>query len=269
MNETERPLRHDAAMALVILLLGCLILGIGFHLLERWKVSAAHHQGLMFGDIIGFVAAGTGLLIVCWWVLSLVLAFAAAACQKSGRAALARVAGRFSPLFMRRLALAVLGLNLLGAPLAQASTPVVEAAWSASGGTAGIAAAWSPISRQADDAAGTGVFSLVGKAVDGQGTPADMLQPQWQPRAPIVEPGLVGTKATRAAQQAGSPAAKEVVVLRGDTLWSIAAKDLGPVASDVDVARHWPKWYAANKDVIGADPALVVPGQILQAPPGN
>ncbi|NYD76701.1 LysM peptidoglycan-binding domain-containing protein [Arthrobacter cupressi] len=269
MSETERTVRHDAAMASVILLLGCLLLGIGILLLERWKVSAAHHQGLMFGDIIGFVAAGTGQLIVSWWLLSLVLAFAAAAFQKSGRTAQARVAGRFSPLFMRRLALAVLGLNLLGAPLAQASTPVVEAAWSASGRSAGISAAWSPISQQAEGTAGAGVLSLAGKTVDESAASADLLQPQWQPRAPVVEPGLVGTKVRRAAQQADTPVSKEVVVLRGDTLWSIAAQDLGPLASDVDVARHWPKWYAANKDVIGADPALIVPGQILQAPPKN
>ncbi|WP_245413048.1 LysM peptidoglycan-binding domain-containing protein [Arthrobacter celericrescens] len=276
MNETERPLRHDAAMAVVILLLGLLLLALGYVLLERWRIASTHNQGLMFGDIIGFAAAGAGVLIVAWWLLSLLLAFASAICQKTGRTRGAKVAGRFSPVFMRRLALAVLGLNLLGAPLAQASPNMVEAAWAPSSGSTSISAAWTPLSNATDGAASAkqGTDSprsvvQVRTAAPDRGTAVDAVQPQWQPRAPVVDPGLVGTKVSRAAQQSGSPAAKEVVVLRGDSLWSIAARDLGPAASDVEIARHWPKWYAANKEAIGDDPGLILPGQILQAPPRN
>ena len=32
--------------------------------------------------------------------------------------------------------------------------------------------------------------------------------------------------------------------------------------------REWPRWYAANREVVGADPDLLVPGQQL-APPGG
>ncbi|WP_426298616.1 LysM peptidoglycan-binding domain-containing protein [Arthrobacter sp. R-11] len=276
MNETERPLRHDAAMAVVILLLGFLLLGLGCLLLERWKIASTHNQGLMFGDIIGFAATGVGMLIVVWWLLSLLLAFASAICQKAGRTTGATVAGRFSPLFMRRLAMAVLGLNLLGAPLAQASPSLVEAAWTPPSGSTIIPAAWTPLSHTTDAAAvrkpstaEPGSVAEIRNTSPGRGSAVDIVEPQWQPRPPVAEPGLVGPRITRAAQQADSPSAKEVVVLRGDSLWSIAARDLGPMASDVEIARHWPKWYAANKEAIGDDPGLIVPGQILQAPPKN
>jgi nucleoid-associated protein YgaU len=61
----------------------------------------------------------------------------------------------------------------------------------------------------------------------------------------------------------------EVVVHRGDSLWSIAARRLGPGASDAEVAAAWPRWYAANRAVIGPDPDLVLPGQRLRVPGGG
>ena len=61
-----------------------------------------------------------------------------------------------------------------------------------------------------------------------------------------------------------------MVVQRGDTLWDIAARSLGPDATDTDVAAEWPRWYAANRDLIGSDPDLLLPGQELLAPrPGE
>lgn len=57
-----------------------------------------------------------------------------------------------------------------------------------------------------------------------------------------------------------------VVVRRGDTLWDIARRHLPAGASDAQVARAWPRWYAANRAVIGSDPALIRPGQRLRVP---
>ncbi len=56
------------------------------------------------------------------------------------------------------------------------------------------------------------------------------------------------------------------VVLRGESLWSIAAAELGPNASDSAIAARWPHWYAANRAVIGPDPDLLLPGQVLHSP---
>jgi resuscitation-promoting factor RpfA len=72
-----------------------------------------------------------------------------------------------------------------------------------------------------------------------------------------------------AAPAAHRPARDEVatvVVLRGDTLWGIAARHLPPGASAAEVADAWPAWYAANAATIGPDPGLILPGQVLVAP---
>ncbi len=68
----------------------------------------------------------------------------------------------------------------------------------------------------------------------------------------------------RSGQPVRVPA--RVVVKPGDTLWSIAATDLGPNATAEDVAARWPAWYAANRELIGPDPDLILPGQVLRIP---
>lgn len=62
------------------------------------------------------------------------------------------------------------------------------------------------------------------------------------------------------------PVEHTVRVRPGDSLWLIAAHRLGPTAGPAAVAAAWPRWYAANRDVIGDDPNLIVPGQLLSAP---
>ena len=57
-----------------------------------------------------------------------------------------------------------------------------------------------------------------------------------------------------------------VVVVRGDSLWSIAARHLPEGADDAQVAAAWPAWYAANADVVGSDPDVLLPGQVLVVP---
>jgi nucleoid-associated protein YgaU len=59
---------------------------------------------------------------------------------------------------------------------------------------------------------------------------------------------------------------RSVVVERGDSLWLIAARRLGPQASAAETAREWPRWYAMNRHVIGDEPDFIRPGQTLVAP---
>lgn len=92
-------------------------------------------------------------------------------------------------------------------------------------------------------------------------------QPGWtptvtrQPPQPSTDVALVSTTP--------SEATGHVVVHRGDTLWGLVARHLGDRATDQDVAEEWPRWYAANRDVIGADPDLILPGQQLVVPPAG
>lgn len=67
-------------------------------------------------------------------------------------------------------------------------------------------------------------------------------------------------------QAATGGAAQEVVVLAGDSLWSIAERHLGPGADAVEVAEAWPRWWHTNRSVVGDDPDLLLPGQRLVVP---
>lgn len=57
-----------------------------------------------------------------------------------------------------------------------------------------------------------------------------------------------------------------VRVRPGNTLWSIAASHLPAQPSTAEIAAAWPRWYTANRAVIGADPDLIRPGQRLHPP---
>src|SRR5581483_10344240 len=61
-------------------------------------------------------------------------------------------------------------------------------------------------------------------------------------------------------------ASERVTVRSGDSLWLIARRRRGPAATDEQIATAWPRWYAANRTTVGADPGLIHPGQTLHAP---
>jgi len=56
------------------------------------------------------------------------------------------------------------------------------------------------------------------------------------------------------------------VVRPGDSLWDIAAADLGGRPDADRVAAHWHRIYRLNQAHIGADPDLIHPGQRLRMP---
>jgi nucleoid-associated protein YgaU len=62
------------------------------------------------------------------------------------------------------------------------------------------------------------------------------------------------------------PAGAGVIVRRGDSLWRIAAAHLPGQPTDRRIAASWPRWYAANRQVVGTDPNLITPGEVLHAP---
>jgi nucleoid-associated protein YgaU len=93
--------------------------------------------------------------------------------------------------------------------------------------------------------------------------------PRWVPGPPVVRPQPDVTQVSAASRRPGFGSEHEVVVRRGDSLWAIAARHLGPRATDGEVAAEWPRWYAANRDVVGPDPDLLLPGQVLRSPDGG
>ena len=70
-----------------------------------------------------------------------------------------------------------------------------------------------------------------------------------------------------------APVAGEHVVLRAECLWDIAASDLargtGGTPTDGEVAAAVDAWWQANAAVIGPDPDLLLPGQLLRPPPAS
>jgi nucleoid-associated protein YgaU len=259
---TRRGLGTDAAMAAVILLLGAFLAVSGAQLAQRLQTSAARRQSVSFEDHIGVAANTTGLIVVVWWALSFLIAFASALLERRGSRRAAAATGKFSPAFMRRLALAAVGLQLAAAPLAHAapgparpdlpSPPAVAAAWVPTGGPLSSTV---PVTTAAtappDPTAGSRSLGL---------------DPHWTPGPAPVDPRMLAARPLRAQEPASGTA--EVTVRAGDSLWGICAAELGPLASDVDVALAWPRLYQANRDVIGGDPGLLLPGQVLRMPVG-
>jgi len=93
--------------------------------------------------------------------------------------------------------------------------------------------------------------------------------PAWPTAATPAAPTTPARPATAPPPPTHPPAGRHgdaVTVRRGDSLWTIARARLGPAATPARVAREWPRWFAANRSVIGADPDLLRPGQVLRAP---
>lgn len=90
-------------------------------------------------------------------------------------------------------------------------------------------------------------------------------QPGWQARPPRLQAGHAQDQA-RLLGFCARPDGDAVVVRRGDTLWDLVARHLGPDADSEEIARAWPSWYAHNRAVIGDDPDLLLPGTILTRP---
>lgn len=134
-------------------------------------------------------------------------------------------------------------------------------------GTAGAAPA--VVTTAVDDGGPGSCPTAAGRAPDEVSAPApvDVPLPGWTPAAadppsrPQGEIDLVGGR-----DDARWELPTHVVVRRGDTLWDLAARHLGPGATSADVAQEWPRWYTANLGVIGPDPDLILPGQQLRVP---
>jgi nucleoid-associated protein YgaU len=76
---------------------------------------------------------------------------------------------------------------------------------------------------------------------------------------------LAPAEPTPNGQPAGAAEGVHVVVT-GDTLWDITATYLGENASDTEIASAWPQLYQLNRDVIGDDPGVILPRQVLALP---
>lgn len=94
--------------------------------------------------------------------------------------------------------------------------------------------------------------------------------PDWPDAAvPVAAPALTRVP-DWPADPSTAPEPGSHVVVRGDRLWHIAESHLlgrtGVPPTDAETARAVQAWWTANADVIGSDPDLLLPGQVLRPP---
>ncbi|HEY3534109.1 MAG TPA: hypothetical protein VGK60_00975 [Pedococcus sp.] len=233
--------------------------------LQQWRLVTVPGPASI-GVALTLVAALVAVLVCTWLGLSTLAALLTHLPGRIGRLA-DRVAQAWAPPVTQRLAAVLVGAAVTGAlapgtalgeapPPAAAAVPAAPAPGRAGAGLAGSPRMEAPGFAPTETTLPSPGFAPTAGS-SGEGAPGWVpTRPvqRHQPSAALVVPGQVRHEAA------------EVVVHRGDTLWGIVARHLGTHASDAEVAQAWPRWYAANRQVIGDDPDLVKPGQVLHAP---
>lgn len=189
--------------------------------------------GLSFSSAIVVVCSAAFLLCWAWLVLTSMLLIAQTMTHvwrspPSGPAVPDpdTLAGRLSPRLVRKVVLTVCGVAV----------------------TSGLAAAPAladPSGHDQPTASAAGA-DLTGLALPDRTTGAEVTGPVGSPH--------------------DSDTSVSVVVVPGDSLWSIAERWLPPDATDHEVTIAWHALHRANVDVIGSDPDRIFPGTTLELP---
>ncbi len=190
------------------------------------------------GQLLGWLCAGSAGVLLGWLTFAALVTVLAALPGRLGRRA-GELSARLAPTVLRAAVAAALGGSLAMSTISAGPSPHGTAVTSVAAG--------SPVPSTAAPSA----------------PPAAGWRPA-RPDRPVPPPADVGLVSSRPT--AGRSPDEEVVVRRSDTLWSIAARHLGDHAGAAEIAHEWPRWFAANRQVIGADPDRLIPGQRLVPP---
>ena len=245
------------------------------------RIPSAHP----LADASLLCAGAVAILITAWWLVSFICAlFYARSLRVSARAAKPtelKVPAIFRPRFMRRIVLTLGGTALgVGAVLAPAQATVVTPSNAGVSGTEGMpqttisavittdsmGTAASTSTVAADTSSAT---DPAGPTPEATSTPLTLsaevpdipLAPQpseaagsLQDRSPFFSPPRT---------EAGT---YSYTVQAGDTLWSIAADQLGEGTDASTIYDYTLDIYEANKDALGQNAELLYEGQVLQIP---
>jgi nucleoid-associated protein YgaU len=115
------------------------------------------------------------------------------------------------------------------------------------------------------------VAALAGTVTTGVGALASTAGAAAAPAPVAPAPGRTADHhtATATAMTRAAAEPRTYVVRPGDSLWAIAARHLSPGASDAAIAAEWPRWYRANRAVIGSNPSHLLVGTRLSVPHGR
>ncbi|MFC4428099.1 hypothetical protein [Citricoccus alkalitolerans] len=244
--------REDLVLTLLCTVTGPLLWWFG----SPGLGGAAPSAGLPLVErLVASLCAGAGAVIAAWWFLALLGTALVALGHRTRSLRLIRCGSALSPAFLRRVATSLLGVNLLLAP----------GAWATPGSAVDpLPATQDSTARTSSMYTSTNLPHPGWVSADSAALPDEQYlpTPTWKPSAPATPaPG-----APRSGQTA-TDEAKTVTVRRGDCLWDIAAHELGPTATDLEVDGRWRQWHDHNRTVIGGDADMLIPGTVLRAPP--
>lgn len=237
-------------------------------------VAGLAHGALRPSDVVLAAATGTGALAAAVLATGCALLLLASTCTALGRTAagVERAAAALTPRLLRRVLTAGLSASL-GLGAVAPAVAAEDLGWPVPGATDSAAApvesAPGPFAPEPPAPAAPERPTL--EAVPAAHTePVVAVRPDGTASASQARPGEVaeGAEGAEVAEHAEAAPEATVTVRPGDTLWDLAAAHLPAGASDTDVAAAWPRWHAANLAVVGADPDLIHPGQVLVVPPG-
>lgn len=282
---------QDALLFIAPPLLSAAVLGalsVNLH-----RIPSAHP----LADASLLCAGAAALLITAWWFISFIYAlFYARSLRVSSRnadRAVLKVPAFFRPRFMRRIVLTLGGTALgVGAVLAPAQAAVVTPGNAGANGTEGLSqttisavmAADSTGTAAADTSPDTSSVTVsdadsVGTATDSTATDSTTADSPSAPLALSAEiPDIpLAPQPTEAAGSLHdrspffSPPRAEAgtysyTVQAGDTLWSIAAEQLGEGTDASTIYNYTLDIYEANRDALGQNAELLYEGQVLQIP---
>ena len=256
---------QDALLFIAPPLLSAAVLGalsVNLH-----RIPSAHP----LTDASLLCAGAVAALITAWWFISFIYALFYAwslrvSSHNADRAVL-KVPAIFRPRFMRRIVLTLGGTALgVGAVLAPAQAGLTSTEGMPQTTISAVMTAESTSTVGADTSSDT-VFSATDPAQSAALLPLSAEVPDI-PLAP--QP----TEAAGSLQDRSpffSPPRTEAgtysyTVQAGDTLWSIAAEQLGEGTDASTIYNYTLDIYEANKDALGQNAELLYAGQVLQIP---
>lgn len=225
-------------------------------------------------------AGAVAVLITVWWFVSFIWAlFYARSLRVSSRnanSAVLKVPAIFRPRFMRRIVLTLGGTALgVGAVLAPAQATVATPSSAGLTGTEGMPQTTISAVITADSANTANSMNTTADAALPDTAPDQSTDPlQLSAEVPDIPLAPEPTEAAGSLQDRSpffSPPRTEAgtysyTVQAGDTLWSIAADQLGEGTDASTIYNYTLDIYEANKDALGQNAELLYEGQVLQIP---
>lgn len=283
-HETSTKANYqDALLFIAPPLLSAAVLGalsVNLH-----RIPSAHP----LTDASLLCAGAVALLITAWWFISFIYAlFYARSLRVSSRnadRAVLKIPTIFRPRFMRRIVLTLGGTALgVGAVLAPAQATVATPSNAGLTGTEGLSqttisaviTADSMSTAASTDTAAADTSPGSNSDTDSAGTTSEAPSAPLQLSAEVPDIPLAPgpTEAAGSLQDRSpffSPPRTEAgtysyTVQAGDTLWSIAADQLGEGTDASTIYDYTLDIYEANKDALGQNAELLYEGQVLQIP---